>query len=84
MYNLIGIWDAGIYNLISIWDTKIHGDKTLSKNSLFLTEALRRTKNRGHFHEEMFEDVICPFELMLTLSEVANDFDNKRRNNEEI
>lgn len=67
-------------NLISIWDLKIHSDKTLNKKSLFLTEALNRIKNRRQVHFENYEDVICPFKLILTLNEVANDFDNKRGN----
>lgn len=71
-------------NLISIWDLEIVENKTLNKNSLFLSEALKRMKNRGQFHEEHFEDVVCPFELVLTLNEVANDFNNKRKNNEKI
>lgn len=69
-------------NLISIWDAKIHGDKTLSNKSLFLSEALKRIRNRRLVYEENYEDVVCPFQLILTLNEVANDFDNKRNDNE--
>jgi len=67
-------------SLISIYDLKIHGDKTLNKKSLFVVEALKRMRRRRQFHEEEFEDVICPFELILMLDEVANDFNDMRGN----
>lgn len=66
--------------LMSIWDLEISKDRKFSKKSLFLVEALNRMKNRRKFHEEDYEDVICPFELILMLDEVARDFDNKRGN----
>ena len=67
-------------SLLSIFDLKFYSDKTMNKTSLFLIEALNRMKNKRQFHQEEYEDVICPFQLMLILNEVANDFDNKRGN----
>ena len=67
-------------NLIPIYDFKIVKDKKLYKKSLYLTEALNRMFNQNKFHQEDYENVICPFELILMLDEVANDFDNKRGN----
>ena len=66
--------------LISIWDFEILPNQKLNRKSLYLTEALNRMRNRNQFHQEDFEDIICPFELILVLDEVANDFENKRGN----
>ena len=66
--------------LISIWDFEILPNKKLKKESLYLTEALNRMMNRNQFHEESYEDVIDPFELMLVLEEVSDDFNNKKGN----
>lgn len=71
-------------NLISIWDLKIHSDKTLSKKSLFLIEALNKMNRNNQFHEESFEKVICPFELILTLIEIVHDYDARRGNENAI
>ena len=67
-------------NIISIKDFKISENKTFSNKSLFLYEALRRMKRKREFHEEEYEDVFCPFELMLYLNDVSKDFNNYRDN----
>ena len=67
-------------SLIPISEFEIIPNKKLNTKSLFVVEAVNRMKNKNQFHEEEYENVICPFQLMLTAHEVANDFDNKRGN----
>jgi len=70
--------------LINIKDFEITKDKKLNLKSLYLVEALTRMKNKNKFHLENYEEVICPFELMLELFEVSQDFNEYRGNNNAI
>jgi len=71
-------------NLISIWDFEITPNKKFTKKSLYLQEALKRIKNRNQFKIQEHEDIIDPFELMLTLEEVSQDFNNKKGNDNAV
>jgi len=66
--------------LIAIKDFEIVKGKKLNKESKNLQEALKIMKVINKFHEEEFEDVIDPLELLLTLHKLANIADAKRGN----
>jgi len=66
--------------IISIWDFEITPGNKLNKESLYLREALKRIKGKNQFKIEEFETVIDPWQLLLTLCEVANDVNKKRDN----
>lgn len=66
--------------LMKLSEFELVDNKKINTKTLYLTEALTRMRNRNQFHQEDYEDVICPFELMLTLYEVANDFNEYRGN----
>ena len=67
-----------------IWDFEITPNKKFSKKSLYLQEALKRMKNRNQFTIREYENMIDPFELMLVLEEVSQDFNNKKGNDNAV